>query len=621
MDLPDVHTRIASLEAELHSLKASLAPSSEPPTTDRRGLVKLLAAGAVGAVGGAVALSSQRASAADTNPVLQGGLNEATNTTQLTASADSALFVNGSLYGLEANGDAGNALFIASGPPPLGEGGVAGALWVDSTGTWWICVAGAATSAVWRSIGGPASAGQLNLLPAPRRAYDSRPGATPGQSDAGHGRAGRRVGGTHQPHGDADRGQRLPRRVLERRRLSGPQQHQLDGRRSGRRGHHGHRGRCRRNVPRAERPQRRHRPHPRRHRLLHLTDRTADVIREIELRSDNAVGVAPEILAAVAAANTGSALAYGADAWTTRLQQLAATTFERADVTVFPVVSGTAANSLALAALCPPWGAVLCHESAHILRSECGATSMFSGGGVMRGLPGAISLLDGDSLSDAFATTRWGDPHHSQPAVLSLTSPTDLGAVYPVALVAELAAIAKERGLRVHLDGARIANAIAALGCTPAELTWRAGVDVLSLGANKNGALSTDAIVCFDAALAEQLVYRIKRAGHVASKMRFQSAQLEAYLTDGLWLRLASQANAAMARLTAGLTRLAVELQGRPDANIAFVRTDPAVIERLDADGVLFYRTAPDTIRLVTSFQTTEDDVDEVLTRFKRALH
>ena len=178
---------------------------------------------------------------------------------------------------------------------------------------------------------------------------------------------------------------------------------------------------------------------------------------------------------------------------------------------------------------------------------------MFSGGAVMRGLPGDGSLLDGDALGTAFATTRWGDPHHSQPAVLSLTSPTDFGAVYPVAQVAELAATANERGLRVHLDGARIANAIAALGCTPADLTWRAGVDVFSLGATKNGALSTDAIVCFDAALAEQLVYRIKRAGHVASKMRFQSVQLEAYLTDGLWLRLAVQANAAMARLAGGL--------------------------------------------------------------------
>lgn len=349
-------------------------------------------------------------------------------------------------------------------------------------------------------------------------------------------------------------------------------------------------------------------------------ERTAAVMREIELRSDNAAGAAPEILAAVAAANIGSALAYGADTWTARLQHLAAAVFERPDVTVFPMVSGTAANSLSLAALCPPWGAVLCHESAHILRSECGATSMFSGGAVMRGLPGRTSLLDGDSLRDAFATTRWGDPHHSQPAVLSLTSPTDMGAVYPVALVAELAAIAKERGLRVHLDGARIANAIAALRCTPAEMTWQAGVDLLSLGATKNGALSTDAIVCFDTALAEQLVYRIKRAGHVASKMRFQSAQLEAYLTDGLWLRLASHANDAMARLAVGLTRLGIELQLPPEANMAFAHTDPAVFDRLEADGVLFYRMAPDTIRLVTSFQTTDADVDEVLTRFERAL-
>jgi len=238
----------------------------------------------------------------------------------------------------------------------------------------------------------------------------------------------------------------------------------------------------------------------------------------------------------------------------------------------------------------------------------------------MRGLPGPASLLDGDALRDAFASTRWGDPHHSQPAVLSLTSPTDLGAVYPVARVAELAAIAKERGLRVHLDGARIANAVVALGCTPAAMTWRAGVDVISLGATKNGALGTDAIVCFDGEVAEQLVYRIKRAGHVASKMRFQSAQLEAYLTDGLWLRLASSANEAMARLALGLAKLEVELELLPVANMAFARTDPAVLDRVEAAGVLFYRMAPDTIRLVTSFQTTEEDVDEVLARFERAL-
>jgi hypothetical protein len=184
MDLRDVHARIASLEAELDSLKACLVRSSETPTTDRRGLVKLLAAGAVGAVGGAVALSSQRATAADGGAVVQGVINNATSITRLIASDNSALFVEGAFYGLEANGDAGNALFVGSGPAPLGFGGDAGALWVDGSGTWWICVVGSATSAVWRSIGGPSSAGQLNLLPAPRRAYDSRPGATPGGDGA-----------------------------------------------------------------------------------------------------------------------------------------------------------------------------------------------------------------------------------------------------------------------------------------------------------------------------------------------------------------------------------------------------------------------------------------------------
>jgi len=226
--------------------------------------------------------------------------------------------------------------------------------------------------------------------------------------------------------------------------------------------------------------------------------------RPIELRSDNCAGAAPELLAAISAANDGSALAYGGDEWSARLQARVAEVFEHQDVTVFPVLTGTAANSLALSALCPPWGAVLCHETAHIIRNECGATSMFGAGAVMRGLPGERFLLDTAALEHAFATTNWGDPHHSQPSALSMTNPTDYGTVYSVERVRELAGLARARGLRVHMDGARIANAMDALGCTPAELTWRAGVDIVSLGATKNGALSTDAIVCFDPALAEQ---------------------------------------------------------------------------------------------------------------------
>jgi threonine aldolase len=341
---------------------------------------------------------------------------------------------------------------------------------------------------------------------------------------------------------------------------------------------------------------------------------------EIEFRSDNAAGAAPEIMSAIAASNVGSALAYGGDAWTAHVRDVVRDVFEHPDAEVFPVISGTAANSIGLAALCPPWGAVLCHETAHILRSECGATSMFGGGAVMRGIRGDHYRVSPDGLRQAFEATRWGDPHDSQPSVLSLTVPTDHGTVYTPQQIAELTSVARERGLRAHLDGARIANAIAAVGCTPADITWRAGIDVMTLGATKNGALSTDAIVCFDPAISAQLIYRVKRAGHVTSKMRFQSVQLTTYLTDDLWLRLATHANAAMTRFAAGLRALGIEFLNEPDVNMLFARVDPAVADRMAESGLLFYRYGADTIRLVTSFQTTDSEVDEALSHIHRAL-
>ncbi|MGD9997970.1 MAG: low specificity L-threonine aldolase [Ilumatobacteraceae bacterium] len=340
----------------------------------------------------------------------------------------------------------------------------------------------------------------------------------------------------------------------------------------------------------------------------------------IELRSDNAAGAAPEILAALAAANTGSAAPYGDDELTAQLIETVREVFEHPGARVFPVLSGTAANSLGLAALTPPWGAVLCHETAHVLRSEGGATSMFSGGAVMQGLAGVGFRIDVSSLRQALDSVRWGDPHHSQPSVLSLTSPSDFGTVYGLAQVRELTEVARARGLRVHLDGARIANALVAVGCSPAELTWRSGVDVVSLGATKNGALSTDAIVCFDDVVSEQLVYRVKRAGHVASKMRFQSAQLQAYLTDGLWLRLAATANSTMARLARGVQRLGLELVSGADANMIFVRVADEVMDRLERSGLLFYRMGPGMLRFVTSFRTTDDEVDDAIARIAAAL-
>ncbi len=335
----------------------------------------------------------------------------------------------------------------------------------------------------------------------------------------------------------------------------------------------------------------------------------------IELRSDNSVGVAPEILAAVVAADAGGTMAYGADPWTARLHERVADVFEHDDVAVFPVTSGTAANALGLSAICPPWGAVLCHETAHIIVNEGGATSLFTNA-VMKGLAGdGDGLLTPEAVEAALDATRWGDPHHSQPSVVSLTQPTDHGTLYPLEQLRGVADAARARGLRVHIDGARLANALVALDCSPADLTWRAGADIITLGATKNGALSTDAIVCFDSALKESLIYRLKRAGHVASKMRFQSAQLDAYLADGLWLRLAATANQAMSRLAAGLVERGFVPDHVPRGNMVFLRADPAEIDAWEHAGLDFYRLASDRVRFVTSFRSNPEEIDEALRR------
>ena len=336
----------------------------------------------------------------------------------------------------------------------------------------------------------------------------------------------------------------------------------------------------------------------------------------VELRSDNAASVSPAILEAMAAVNSGSALAYGGDEVTAALEARVREVFEHPTARVFPVLSGTAANALSLSALTPPWGSVLCHETAHILSSEGGATSYLSGGAVMTGLAGEGYKMAPEALQAHLDGVRWGDPHHSQPTVLSLTSPSDYGTVYSVAEISELTGIAKTRDLRVHLDGARFANAVVATGAAPADLTWRAGVDVLSLGATKNGALSAEAIVCFSDAPADELVYRTKRSGHVTSKMRYQSAQLLAYLTDDLWLRNARNANERMAELAAGLEKAGVRITNSVDANLAWVDLPEETADRLEAAAVLFYRLGGQ-VRFVTSWQTTSEDVRTVLSHLE----
>jgi len=337
--------------------------------------------------------------------------------------------------------------------------------------------------------------------------------------------------------------------------------------------------------------------------------------------SDNAAGVAPEILAAIARANDGSALAYGNDAATRRVEQRLAELFEH-EVAAFLVPTGTAANALALAQLTPPWGAVLCHAESHIATDECGAPEFFGGGIKLIGLPGEACKLAPETIAGALAGRSWGGPHHVSPAVLSLSQATEAGTIYRPDDVGALAEIARGRELAVHMDGARLANALSRLGVSPAQATWRAGVDVLSFGASKGGALAAEAIVFFDPARAAGMQERRKRGGHLVSKHRFLAVQIEAYLADGLWLRLAGHANDMADRLGNGLAAIGHAPVWPVEANEVFVALPPRTCERLKAQGASFYPWATASLptgialgdrtllRLVTSFATAAREIE-----------
>ncbi|MFC3966409.1 threonine aldolase family protein [Nocardia jiangsuensis] len=330
--------------------------------------------------------------------------------------------------------------------------------------------------------------------------------------------------------------------------------------------------------------------------------------------SDNAAGAAPEVLAAVAAAAAGPAAPYGTDPLSQAVYRRFEELFER-PVAVFPVSTGSAANGIALAALTPPWGSVLAHPDAHIDNDEAGAPEFFTNGAKIVPVGGAHSKIDPEALRAAAGRKR-GDVHSVQPSVLSITQATETGSVYSVAELETLTGIAGEAGLRVHMDGARFANALAALGATPAELSWRSGVDVLSFGATKNGTMTADAIVCFDPALATELAFRHKRGGQLTAKMRFQTAQLGAYLTDDLWLRSAAHANAMAERLRAGLAAApGVRVAGELGANILFCHFPAALTAGLRERGYAFYadRWEPGVVRLVTSFAHRPADIDDLL--------
>ncbi len=343
----------------------------------------------------------------------------------------------------------------------------------------------------------------------------------------------------------------------------------------------------------------------------------------MDFTSDNASGAAPAILEAMVAANHGTAAGYGMDIPSRRAVEQLRNLFECEDLTAFFVSTGTAANALALGALVPGHGAVLCHEDSHIQMDECGAPEFFTHGAKLVPLSGALGKLAPGTVRDALDYLPQGSVHLVQPKVLSITQATEWGTLYGADEIRALSEVCRDRGMRLHMDGARFANAMAALDMPPAEVTWRAGVDVLTFGATKNGAVAAEAVIFFEPGLAGEFVFRRKRSGHLLSKSRFIGAQWDAYLSGGLWLELAGHANAMARRLAETLEMSpGVSLAWPVEANEIFALLPPGASTALRDAGARFYPwTYPgsrsrlahedrELVRMVTSFATAKADVD-----------
>jgi threonine aldolase len=306
-----------------------------------------------------------------------------------------------------------------------------------------------------------------------------------------------------------------------------------------------------------------------------------------QFASDNYAGICPEAFAAMQLANAGSATAYGADSWTQKGTDAFRTLFETG-CDVFFVFNGTAANSLALAALCQSYHSVICSSSAHVETDECGAPEFFSNGSKLLVAPSTDGKLTPDAVR-TLATTR-SDIHFPKPRVVTITQPTETGLVYSIDEIRALAAVCREHDLKLHMDGARFAHACATLDCTPADMTWRAGVDVLCFGGTKNGMAIGEAIIFFDPALSVDFDYRCKQAGQLASKMRFLSAPWVGVLESGAWLRNAVHANRCATLLANEISDLPeIELMFPVQANAVFLAAHPDILEGLREAGWIFY--------------------------------
>ena len=329
--------------------------------------------------------------------------------------------------------------------------------------------------------------------------------------------------------------------------------------------------------------------------------------------SDNVTGACPEVMDALIKANSGFAPSYGNDKWSLNLKNKFSEIFET-NVTIFPATSGTASNSLALSALSPVFGKIYCHELSHINTDECGAPEFFTGGAKLIPIRGENGKITKKEFSESIRGT--GNVHLSQPAVVSMTQSCETGTVYQLDEISSISEIAHSHGLKVHMDGARFSNAVASLNVSPAEMTWKSGIDVLSFGGTKNGCLAAEAIVFFKPELVENFPYLHKRSGHLISKMRFISAQLEAYISNDLWLRNARHANSMATLLSKGLAAFSdIKLVYPTQSNEVFVSVPNSTVKHLNDNG---YNVNHDELdgkaaRFVAAWNTDSTDVDKLL--------
>ncbi|MBC8038871.1 MAG: low specificity L-threonine aldolase, partial [Rhizobiales bacterium] len=308
--------------------------------------------------------------------------------------------------------------------------------------------------------------------------------------------------------------------------------------------------------------------------------------------SDNVYGVHPRILAALSEADAGTAPSYGSDDLSRKAEEKLSEVFEK-DVRAFLVTTGTAANGLALSAITPGYGAIICHAEAHISLDECNSPEFFTGGAKIIGLAGAGGKITPAMIDKTLKGFIRGE-HDPKPKGVSITNVTELGTAYSPEEVKAISALIKPRGMKLHMDGARFANLVAALGCAPADITWRSGVDAMSFGATKNGAMMLEAVVFFDVALAEDFVHRRMRSGQLVSKSRYLGAQMLAYLERDLWLENARRANALAQKLAAGLVRVpSVRIPNPVEANEVFVIIPRTLNDKLIASGVTFFDWMP----------------------------